>query len=280
MPYYAVANGRETGVFINWFECKKNIDKFQGARYKKFETELDALNFIQDYKNKIINKNEIINNKDINDEVNEDIIYIFTDGACNNNGKKYAEASIGIYFGENDSRNVSEKIEGKQTNNTAELKAVIKAIYIILDTIEKNNKICICTDSEYVIKCATTYGEKVEIKENKRPPPNLELIKELYNLFKNNNNIHLKYVKAHTENEDFYSIGNKNADLLANMAIGLNNCPYNNNNNKRIYLNVKYENKDEAKLLGAKWCPKNKKWYFIETKISEDNKNKLLEKFT
>lgn len=272
MSYYAVANGRETGVFINWFECKKNINKYPGARYKKFNTELEALNFIEDYK-KIMNNNK-------NNDIDENVIYIFTDGACNNNGKKNAEAGIGIYFSENDNRNVSEKIDGKQTNNTAELKAVIKAIYIIISC-NISSEICICTDSEYVIKCATTYGEKIEIKERKKPPPNLELIKELYNLCKNNNNIHFKYIKAHTDNDDFYSNGNKQADLLANMSIGLKDCPYNMNNNmKKIYLNVKYENKDEAKSLGAKWCPKNKKWYYIETTISEDNINELKIKFT
>ena len=31
----------------------------------------------------------------------------------------------------------------------------------------------------------------------------------------------------------------------------------------RIYVNVSYAQKDEAKTKGAKWEPQYKKWYFI-----------------
>jgi len=31
--------------------------------------------------------------------------------------------------------------------------------------------------------------------------------------------------------------------------------------NSRVYLNVKYEDKDEAKLMGAKWDAEKKQWY-------------------
>ena len=58
-------------------------------------------------------------------------VNIYTDGACSNNGQRGAKAGLGVYFGENDPRNCSERIEGKQTNNTAELKAIIKAAEIL-----------------------------------------------------------------------------------------------------------------------------------------------------
>ena len=80
------------------------------------------------------------------------MICIYTDGSCINNGKKNAKAGIGVYFGENDKRNVSKRIKGKQTNNTAELKAILKAIKIIKK--EDNFKdldITIYTDSKYSI---------------------------------------------------------------------------------------------------------------------------------
>ena len=48
------------------------------------------------------------------------MLRVFTDGACSNNGRKNAKAGIGVYFGENDERNISKRITGKQTNNTAE----------------------------------------------------------------------------------------------------------------------------------------------------------------
>ena len=55
-------------------------------------------------------------------------IVVYTDGACSNNGKKSAKAGIGVYFGEGDPRNISERITGKQTNNAAELTAILRAV--------------------------------------------------------------------------------------------------------------------------------------------------------
>ncbi|NBA86163.1 ribonuclease H [Emticicia sp. CRIBPO] len=40
--YYAVWEGREQGVFDTWEKCKKQIDGFEGAKYKSFETEKEA----------------------------------------------------------------------------------------------------------------------------------------------------------------------------------------------------------------------------------------------
>ena len=59
------------------------------------------------------------------------MIKVFTDGSCSNNGFTNAKAGIGIYFGDNDPRNISKRIEGKQTNNTAEVKAILKAAEIL-----------------------------------------------------------------------------------------------------------------------------------------------------
>ena len=67
-----------------------------------------------------------------------------------------------------------------------------------------------------------------------------------------------------------------NADLLANKSIG-RNTNYNNNNNK-IYINVSYDDKDEAKELGCKWDPNKKSWYYTENNSSK-NINIINQKF-
>ena len=59
----------------------------------------------------VLNKNDIIINTNSNQKKN---ITIYTDGACKNNGKKNAIAGIGVYS--ENVYNISEKIEGKQTN--------------------------------------------------------------------------------------------------------------------------------------------------------------------
>jgi len=40
--YYVVWRGRETGIFNSWKECEKQIKGFETARYKSFETEMEA----------------------------------------------------------------------------------------------------------------------------------------------------------------------------------------------------------------------------------------------
>ena len=105
MPFYAVAKGYDTGVFLNWNECNNSVKGFKGAVYKKFDTKQDAENFISS-----INNTKIKSNNDVD-------YFVYTDGACSNNGKSNSLAGIGIFFGIDDYRNVSEKIKGKQTNN-------------------------------------------------------------------------------------------------------------------------------------------------------------------
>jgi len=89
---------------------------------------------------------------------------------------------------------------------------------------------------------------------------------------KNNANIEFQYIKAHTGLNDEHSIGNDGADKLANLAIGQLSCPY-----EKIFLNVPFSNKNDAKELGAKWEPSIKKWYIYSTC---ENKDILLQRFS
>ena len=197
-------------------------------------------------------------------------LFVYTDGACKNNGRANAKAGIGIYFGENDPRNLSKKIVGKQTNNVAELTAVLETYPLIQEDL-KEKKVCIVTDSNYVIKCLGSYGEKCyknNWKNKNKPIPNVDLLKQTYLLYKDSGVI-FQHIEAHTGKQDPHSLGNEMADLLANKAVGITNTS--KKIEKKIYLNVKYEEKDEAKLLGAKWDPKKKKWYSFtnNTKLDE-----------
>jgi ribonuclease HI len=251
--FYVVANGKKTGIYNTWNECKEQIEDFPGAIFKKFGTFEEANEFLDNH----------VNN-----------LYVYTDGSCVNNGKANAKAGYGIYFSKDNPMNVSYELKGDNlTNNIAELSAVIHAINLIKDTKFKNK--IIVTDSEYVIKCATTYGFKLSERGWKQKKdkiiPNLELVKELYEL-SIENHIKYKHIMAHTENKDKHSIGNYWADFLANKAIGVEP----EMKNAKIYLNVAYSEKDDAKSKGARWDANKKQWY-----IYEDNKNKeeLLKKY-
>ena len=56
---------------------------------------------------------------------------VYIDGSCINNGKINAKAGYGVFFDYNDSRNEYGNIEGKQSNNTGELTALIRALEIL-----------------------------------------------------------------------------------------------------------------------------------------------------
>jgi len=239
MVLYAVANGRTTGIFNTWNECSDSVKGYKNAKYKKFNTNEEAVDFI-----KTNNKNtdDIIIIKKvtpitsffniITPNEKEDVIefvpdyYVYTDGACSNNGRDNAIAGIGVFFGVDDIRNISKKIDGKQTNNTAELSAIIETYFIIENDITSGKKVSIASDSEYAIRCVSTYGKKCADNLWRKDIPNKELVKKAYKLYKDTN-VQFIHVKAHTNETDVHSIGNDNADKLANIAIGLESCPYN-----------------------------------------------------
>jgi ribonuclease HI len=158
--------------------------------------------------------------------------YVYTDGACSNNGRPNAKAGYGIYFGENDTRNVSKAIIGKQTNNIAELTAIIESYSLIEADLVSGKTICIMSDSIYAIRCAGEYGEKCSRKNwgvgKKKPIPNVLLVKKAFELYKDSlsggmssgGQVVFKHVLAHTGKRDVHSIGNDWADKLATGAIG------------------------------------------------------------
>jgi len=206
--------------------------------------------------------------------------YVYTDGACSKNGSADAKAGIGIYFGPDDPRNVSKRINGKQTNNTAELGAIIETYSIIQNDILEGKNICIVSDSEYAIRCITSYGEKCEKKLWKLDIPNKELVREVYELYKGKQNIQFIHVQAHTGNTDIHSLGNAGADELANLSVmrEVGQDIYSHQNNydtektiQKIYLNVPFVKKDEVKKEGAKWDPNKKKWYILENHPKKDD---------
>lgn len=47
--FYAVARGRQPGIYHTWAECRKQVDGFSDARYKKFKTLAEATEFCAVY---------------------------------------------------------------------------------------------------------------------------------------------------------------------------------------------------------------------------------------
>ena len=93
---------------------------------------------------------------------------IYTDGACQGNGKDDARAGVGVFYGKNDPRNISTYLRGKrQTNQRAELTAMKLALEGIANyawnttkknkmpastTTRKKQVIIIKSDSSYCVE--------------------------------------------------------------------------------------------------------------------------------
>ena len=142
---------------------------------------------------------------------------IYTDGACPNNGKVGAKGGYGVWFGHNDHRNISAKLEGtRQTNNRAEMTAVIVAIQ--MSNVDSNVEIR--TDSMYTINTAKWMGgwkHKGWKNASKNTPENLDLVMQLYDLtHQRQHPIVYTYVKGH-----FGIEGNEEADRLASLGAQL-----------------------------------------------------------
>ena len=188
----------------------------------------------------------------------DDSLKVYTDGACSNNGNIDAKAGIGVYFGENDIRNVSKRIDGSQSNNIAELRAIIKVFDLCDDLIKSGKKILIYTDSMVSIRWCNESGEKYKNLnwESDLGEDKMIHIKTAYELFQKHKNVKLEFVKAHTNNMDDLSIGNRNADKLATQSLKLDNVDnidnidniVNNNNSGTTSL-ITCENNDISETV-------------------------------
>ncbi|CAG8844620.1 33852_t:CDS:1, partial [Racocetra persica] len=144
--YYAVCKGRKPGIYLTWEECKSQVKGFSGAEHRSFPLKTDAEIFINNKKETVV--------------LDKNKIQIWTDGCCLRNGTKEARAGIGVFYGDKDPRNQSERLSGKQqTNNHAKIYAVIRAI----ESYENKTKsLEIFTDSLHVVNIIGEWIEKWE----------------------------------------------------------------------------------------------------------------------
>jgi len=198
--HYAVKKGQKTGIFESWKSCKEQVQGFKGAQFKKFKTKQEADDYMKD--------DDYMKVEDYKKDIVE--TYVYCDGSCINNGKPNAKAGIGVYFGDNDPRNVSESISGN-TNNIAELTAMIR----VYDYVKGD--VTIVSDSKYALLCVGSYGKKCE-SSGWPDIPNKELVKKLYYTYKNSS-FKFIHVYAHTNKKDIHSIGNQHADKLAYESV-------------------------------------------------------------
>ncbi|KAI1809199.1 ribonuclease H-like protein [Poronia punctata] len=230
--FYAIARGRQPGIYTDWDEAAVAIKGWKAPKYKKFGTREEAVDFIRTFGNEeamewLVNegaepaakkakKTKVSNEPDpeiVEDD--PDTVRIYTDGSSLANGRVGAKAGVGVFFGDNDPRNVSERLQGEpQTNQRAELTAIVRA----LELTRHDEKIRIFSDSKYSIDCSTSWYKAWEKnnwkKQNGELVLNQDIIKQIRALINERDAAGFKtlfqWVKGHSTN-----VGNAAADRLA-----------------------------------------------------------------
>lgn len=155
-------------------------------------------------------------------------IVVYTDGACNRNGKPDATGAYSCYVPEALDMSGGWPLRDglTPTNNRAEYSAFLKAVEIAdaLDgaaTPATRRTLLVVTDSELlqktVSKWLATWRKKGWVKMNGTPVANQDLCKRMIEAC-DERAIVVKHVKAHTGKEDADSVGNDHADRLAREA--------------------------------------------------------------
>ncbi|GLV46662.1 ribonuclease H1 [Carabus blaptoides fortunei] len=139
-------------------------------------------------------------------------VQVYTDGACENNGKAGAKAGIGVWFGHGHPLNLAEPVKRRPTNNVGEIEACTRAIQVAHSAGVR--KLCINTDSEFTINCITKWirgWKKNGFKTAKGAPVlNKDELTELDQTINLMEDVKWNHVRGHRGIE-----GNEAADALA-----------------------------------------------------------------
>lgn len=235
MPYYAVHKGKKPGIYTTWPACKEQVNQFTYPVYKKFDNEKDAQYFLehgfQNNKNPVSKKFAIDkkNEKILDEELTLDLehkIFIYTDGSCIKFPNGLTKAGYGIYIPSKKIKVSEPLLNQKQTNNRAELSAIIKAFdYLTIE--EKKKKIIIITDSQYSIYIFKDTGlnyEKNNFMKDGKEVLNKDLIQKALHI-KRSYNVQLLKIRAHTSKNDIHTKYNEIVDKLAKDGAYQNKNP-------------------------------------------------------
>jgi ribonuclease HI len=231
---YAVARGRQTGIFATWAEAKKQIDGFVNARFKKFTSREEAEMFIRGNGSLILGQFGItdvvptigpsLGKKKVSPHP-ADALVVFTDGACKGNGSVHAKAGYGAVFPNHPHLDISEPLRGDlRTNNRAEYTGCIRALEQC-DIVDPGlgKTVYMYTDSQLLMNTVTKWIQGWKSKGWKKsdggPILNLDLVIKLDRLSMRRKII-WRWVQAHTDGDDWMSIWNARADALANEGCG------------------------------------------------------------
>ncbi len=203
MKFYAVAVGREVGVFTDWATTSQAVNGYPGAKYKSFPLLRLANEFIAAHNGGVTPAIE--DTPKVERAPGE--IWVYTDGSFKNNACGYGV----VVLVDDICHEICGPVPLEPTNNVAEL----YAIYVVLSML-RDHDLKIHSDSQYSIGCVSTWingwmrnGWKTAAGQ---PVKNQELIRAIYELLPGRK-VEFIHVKAHCGIEH-----NELADLLADRG--------------------------------------------------------------
>lgn len=229
-----MALGRSKGVYDNWGACESQVKGYSGADFRKFSSKLEANAYANSLRGSSSGGGSYPASPGrLKGSAKSNNVY--TDGACRGNGlTKSAASGYGVYYGENDSRNVSKPLSavdrsGKYTSDRAELHAVKHALDNEAKSLKNGSSkgpIKIHSDSLYSIGSMTTWrenwksngwqtsaGEQIKNRDLIEPMSRqLDSINRSYS-GKGWGAAQFSKVQGHLDN-----VGNNRADQLANQG--------------------------------------------------------------
>ena len=163
----------------------------------------------------------------------DNIVYIYTDGGATNNGKENSKAVYGVYIEGMGDRSGVWEVEGKGTNQIAELMGIREALSIVED--DDLKRVVICSDSMYGIKCVTEWSKRWKSNDwrtaKKEEVKNKELIKEILEIYDVcSDRVEFKHIRSHTKEPEekgtlYYKMwyGNKKVDEMIRVCLEKDN---------------------------------------------------------
>jgi len=149
-------------------------------------------------------------------------IRVFTDGACEGNGKKDARASYACWFPENKELSIAKRVpeEDTQTNQRAEMLAIAESVRIVLSKFPSDEvDFKIYTDSMYSKDCLTKWiGSWIKNDWKTAagaPVKHRDLIEETSRNLAKFKSYMIIHVAAHTGGTDEFSKHNEIVDKMA-----------------------------------------------------------------
>jgi len=208
MKYYAVRKGRNLGIFSTWSECEANVKGFPSAEYKSFTTKQEA----DDYINNTTTSASTTRDSGLFKPYHPSKKYqIWTDGSCERNVAGYG------YILLDNNENVAQdygRVDGKQTNQRAELTAIAKGIARAIEL--GWNDIEVVSDSDYSIQSLTVWSKNWIMNNWKtstgNPVENQDIIKPILELL---HRINVKFIHVYSHRGVYW---NEQADSLADLG--------------------------------------------------------------